>query len=92
MADAAGGEAHEHLTRPGPVELDVLDGERLGELLQNGGANPHGAETLRRLRRSAGDAGRSRRRPATLTVRFHEGEPGAAGSTVRSGWRTQVGT
>ena len=43
VADAAGGEAHEHLTRSRPVELDVLDDERLGELLQNGGANLHGA-------------------------------------------------
>ena len=25
VADAAGGKAHQHLTRPRPVELDVLD-------------------------------------------------------------------
>src|SRR5918994_6508450 len=43
VTHAAGGEAHEHLTLTRAVELDVLDDERLGELLQNGGANPHGA-------------------------------------------------
>jgi hypothetical protein len=43
VTHAAGGQPHEHLATPGPVELDVLDDERLGELLQNGGANPHGA-------------------------------------------------
>ena len=42
VADAAGGEAHQHLARPRPVELDVLDDERLGELLEYGGADLHG--------------------------------------------------
>ena len=44
VADAAGREAHEHLTGSRPVELDLLDDERLGELLENGGANLHGAD------------------------------------------------
>ena len=44
VTDAAGREPHEHLARPRPVELDVLDDERLGELLENGGADLHGAE------------------------------------------------
>ena len=44
VADPAGREAHEHLAGSRPVELDVLDDERLGELLENGGANPHGAD------------------------------------------------
>ena len=51
VADAAGGQPHQHLTRTGPVELHFLDGERLGELLENGGANlrttnDNGAEFL----------------------------------------------
>ena len=46
VADAAGGEPDEHLARAGPVELDVLDDERLGELLEHGGADLH-ARTLR---------------------------------------------
>ena len=43
MTDAAGREAHQHLAELRALELDVLDDERLGELLQDGGANPHGA-------------------------------------------------
>jgi hypothetical protein len=33
-----------------------------------------------------------RRRPAALTVLFHDAEPGAARITAESGCRTQVGT
>ena len=89
MTHAAGGEAHEHLARPWPLKLDVLDDERVGELLENGGADLH-AQTLKRSDPySEGSAtigalhGRMpRRRPAALTVRFHEGEPGVARITV----------
>src|SRR5262249_21688582 len=41
VADAARGEPHEHLARLGLGEVDLLDDERLSELLQNGGADLH---------------------------------------------------
>ncbi len=47
VTDAAGRQAHKHLTGAGPVELDVTDDERLGELLENCGADLHGRETNR---------------------------------------------
>ena len=42
VTHAAGGEAHQHLARPWPLKLDVLDDERVGELLEDGGADLHG--------------------------------------------------
>ena len=41
MADAAGDEADQHLARPRLGQLDLLDGERLAELLQHRGAHLH---------------------------------------------------
>jgi hypothetical protein len=41
VADAAGREAHQHLAGSRCVQLDVLDDERLGELLEHGGADLH---------------------------------------------------
>ena len=41
VADAAGLDAHEHLARLGACELDVLDDERLAELLEHRGADLH---------------------------------------------------
>jgi hypothetical protein len=41
VAHAAGDEAHQSLTGPGLCEVDVLDGELLPELLQDGCADPH---------------------------------------------------
>ena len=45
VTDPARREPNEYLARSRPVELDLLHDERLGELLQNSSANPHGAET-----------------------------------------------
>ena len=42
VAHPAGGQEHQYLTRSRPVEPDVLDDERLGELLEHGGADLHG--------------------------------------------------
>ena len=54
MADAARGEPDERLARLRLGELDLLDGERLPELLEHGGADPHGRDrTPRRLTPSA---------------------------------------
>ena len=47
MADAAGVQAHEHLARPRPGELHVLDDERLPELLEHRGADLHGRDAIR---------------------------------------------
>ncbi len=44
VADAAGREPDERLARLRLVEVDLLDGERLSELLQDGGADPHGRD------------------------------------------------
>ena len=41
VADAAGGEPDEHLARLRLGELDLLDDERLPELLEHCGADPH---------------------------------------------------
>ena len=41
VADAAGGQPDERLPRFRLGELDLLDGERLPELLEHGGADPH---------------------------------------------------
>ena len=78
VANAAGRQAHQHLTGARPVEVDLLDHERPGELLENGGADLHGGNLTGERQRT----GRTRgRRPATATVRCHEADPGAAGST-----------
>jgi hypothetical protein len=42
VADAAGHEPDEDLALAGWTQLDILDDERMGELLENGGADPHG--------------------------------------------------
>jgi hypothetical protein len=42
VADTAGGEPHQHLARPRPVEINLLHDEPLGELLEDGGADLHG--------------------------------------------------
>src|SRR5215208_2799488 len=76
VADAARGQAHQNLTGPRSVELDVLDDERLGELLEYRGADLHRRRTL--TQRAGAIPGR---RPAAATVRFHESEPGPAGRT-----------
>ena len=44
MADAAGDEADQHLAGPRLGELDLLDDERLAELLEHRGAHLHGGE------------------------------------------------
>ena len=54
VADPAGGEPDEHLAGPGLREVDLLDDERLPELLEHGGADPHAAILCRSLTRSAG--------------------------------------
>ncbi len=57
VADAAGDEPDEHLARPGLGELDVLDDERLAELLEHGGADLHRGDprgSAGRLTRAAG--------------------------------------
>ena len=41
MADAAGDEPHEHLARARLGELDLLDHQRLTELLEHRGPDPH---------------------------------------------------
>jgi len=41
VTDPAGDEADEHLLSPWPVQLHVLDDERLAEILKNGGADLH---------------------------------------------------
>ena len=41
VADAAGGEADQDLSRPRLGELDLLDDERLAELLEDRRAHPH---------------------------------------------------
>jgi len=46
VADAAGHEPDERLAGPGLIELDLLDGQRLPELLQHGGADLHAAIVL----------------------------------------------
>ena len=51
VADAAGDEADEHLTRPRLREIDLLDDERLPELLEHCCANLH-VRSLRSQRRS----------------------------------------
>jgi hypothetical protein len=43
VAHAAGLEAHEHLAGPGLGEVDLLDHQRRAELLEDGGADLHGA-------------------------------------------------
>ena len=50
MADAARGEPDEHLARLRLGEVDLLDDERLPELLEHGGADSHPAELSRRMR------------------------------------------
>ena len=52
MADAAGPEPDEDLALAGWIQLDILDDERLGELLEYGGADPHGGGTLTRFGRA----------------------------------------
>jgi hypothetical protein len=42
VAHPAGGETDQHLARPGPVEVHLLHRQRLGELLEDGGAHLHG--------------------------------------------------
>ena len=41
VADAAGLEPHQHLARARLLELDLLHGQRLPELLENGRAHSH---------------------------------------------------
>ena len=47
VADAAGGEPDEHLARLRLGEIDLLDDERAAELLEDCGADLHGASTKR---------------------------------------------
>jgi hypothetical protein len=44
VTDAAGHEAHQHLVALGIVELELLDGERLAEPLQDCHARLHARE------------------------------------------------
>ena len=60
VADAAGGQPDEHLARPRPVQLDVLDHERLSELLEHGRADLHCAGPYPLASRSCHTAGLSR--------------------------------
>ena len=48
VADAAGGEPDEHLAGLRLREVDLLDDERLPELLEHGGADPHAGDPTRR--------------------------------------------
>ena len=41
VADAAGDQAHQHLARARLGQIDLLDRERLPELLEDGGADLH---------------------------------------------------
>jgi hypothetical protein len=54
-------ESNEDLARSRPVEIDLLDDQRLGELLEDGGADLHGAD-LNALRNLAAWASVSRAR------------------------------
>ena len=65
VADTARGEADENLACPRLGEVDLLDGERASELLENGGADLHRREHSDRLRPLARVAVRgTRRRPS----------------------------
>jgi hypothetical protein len=49
VADTAGNEANQHLPRSRLGELDLLDSERLAELLQHRRAHPHRRPTATRV-------------------------------------------
>jgi hypothetical protein len=51
VADAGGLYLHQHFTGFGPIELDVLDDERLARLVRHCCASLHGAK-LRRTERA----------------------------------------
>src|SRR5688500_19263426 len=53
-SDVCSSDLDERLARFRLGELDVLDGERLPELLEHGGADPHDALRPRAMRYSAG--------------------------------------
>ena len=66
VADAAGGEPDERLACLRLVELDLLDDERLAELLEDGGPDLHGAERTRQpLAAATGVTGAARCGEAT---------------------------
>lgn len=46
VADAAGGDAHEHLARARLGETELLHDERLGELLENRCADAHAGNRI----------------------------------------------
>jgi hypothetical protein len=52
VADAAGGKPNKRLAGPGLLEVDLLDGERPSELLEDRSADLH---TVECLKRRAGD-------------------------------------
>lgn len=54
MTDAAGNEADQNLTRLRACQLDVLDDERLTELLEYRGLDPHAADPTPRVCASGG--------------------------------------
>src|SRR5947209_14131682 len=54
VADPARREPDERFPRLRLLELDVLDDERLPELLEDGGADLHGRDAMRRQRRRSG--------------------------------------
>lgn len=67
VADAAGVQPDEHLARLRLREVDVLDHQRLSELLQHGGANLHGSDAT----------GRGRGTRSTIDVSAGDGLDGA---------------
>ena len=95
VAHATGRQPHEHLPRSGPVEVDLLDDERLPELLQHGGADLHAPDPNRppaarasrgpgAPRRTSPQAG-SAPQPCSAACSWALGNAQAAG--VRPCWR-----
>ena len=87
VADAAGGQPDEHLTRLGLGELDVLDDERPPELLEHRGTDPHRGDPTVAWEPARPTATRRRPTPccparARARARLPP-EPGTAPSTCR---------
>ena len=88
VADAAGGEPDERLTSLRLGQLDVLDDERLPELLQHGGADPHGAKRNRQpLAAATGVTGAARCGEATGSGGTPEAQRRIGASQARSARR-----
>src|SRR5262245_19300462 len=90
VADAARGQADEHLPFPRLLQLDLLDGERLPELLQHRCPDPHSASFLcavqkLRARHDRGLVDAVVTRSARLERRKHDLAPDLEG-LERLGW------